>query len=268
VQDVSLPRLHNPLPAGGGGGGAIGGGGGGAGGLIHVPSYSVTPGVSYSVTVGAGGEGRAGSFPTPFVLDHGGNGQDSTFGSSAADTLRAAGGAGGISVFAAGFTSGGSGGGLAPCRTDPCAQSAYTLGQGFPGGAAVYDDTQIGAGGGGGAGEAGGDASAATCRGGAGGRGLPFDIETPGTPKYYAGGGGGNSYTLIDPPGPCLTNYGGVGGEGGGGTGEAGECSGHFGAPCTSVATAGAADTGGGGGGGGDYLPGAAGGSGVVILRY
>ena len=48
--------------AGGGGGGgnsgyAYGGGGGGAGGLIYNPAFSVTPGTSYTVTVGAGGAG-------------------------------------------------------------------------------------------------------------------------------------------------------------------------------------------------------------------
>jgi hypothetical protein len=83
--------------------------------------------------------------------------------------------------------------------------------------------------------------------GGAGGVGISSDIS--GVVTFYGGGGGG---------GGAQNDARGVGGNGGGGTG----------ANAGNAATAGIANTGGGGGGGNDSRVGAAGGSGVVILRY
>jgi hypothetical protein len=245
--ECELACLQTSHAAGGGAGGADFGGGGGAGGLIHVPSYSVTPGVTYTVSVGAGG--------LPVATNTGGNGQDSTFGSSPMNTLTAIGGAGGLSKA---LSSGGSGGGQAPCEDPPCPTSTYTSGQGSPGGAGKQGNISPytivrGTGGGGGAGGAGGDAT--PCAAGAGGPGLPFDIETPGTDKFYAGGGGG---ALITEPYSSSCVHGAAGGSGGGGRGEASDD------PMPGVA-----DTGGGGGGSTDFsVFGGPGGSGVVILRY
>lgn len=99
------------------------------------------------------------------------------------------------------------------------------------------------AGGGGGAGAVGGGGSSTT--GGAGGVGRSNILAT-GSAQFYAGGGGGSG-----------SGAAGAGGNGGGGAGAV-----------TGNPTAGSANTGGGGGGGynGAYA-GAAGGSGIVIIR-
>ncbi|NBP02322.1 MAG: hypothetical protein EBU90_19835, partial [Proteobacteria bacterium] len=65
--------------AGGGGGGFNVGGGGGAGGFRTGTSYAVTPGNTYTVTVGAGGNG-------------GTSGKGSSGSSSVFDTITSAGG--------------------------------------------------------------------------------------------------------------------------------------------------------------------------------
>jgi hypothetical protein len=244
--------IQGLLPAGGGAGGAAhGGGGGGAGGLIHIASYPVQQNQTYTVSVGAGGP--------PIFIRNGANGQDSTFGSSSTDTLRAIGGAGGLTQRDGTVTSGGSAGGQAACDYI-CPTSISTSGQGFPGGNGIAGYfapfNGDGSGGGGGAGGPGGDAT--LCIAGAGGPGLAFDIETPGTDKWYAGGGGG--YAGSDPYSTdCV--YQGAGGIGGGGRGGLDN-------NLNVAAKAGEPDTGGGGGGTAWGSFGGAGGSGVVILRY
>ena len=250
--DAANPRNFNltaveVLVVGGGGGGGTGGGGGGAGGLIYNSNFAVTPGTQLTATVGDGGAGNS---------SWGGNGvagANSVFGS-----LTAAGGGGGI--HRAGATSsgtGGSGGGDA-------GGSGYTLsnataGQGFSGGNSPKNGNTLEepGGGGGGAGGVGQNASTPTASdnatvkatsAGAGGPGLGFSIS--GTFTYYAGGGGGSNRNGV----------GRSGGLGGGGTGG-------------TSPTAGTPNTGGGGGGTGysGYGGGgtsAAGGSGIVIVRY
>jgi hypothetical protein len=85
--------------AGGGGGGGADGAGGGAGGLIYKEGYSVTPGDTYDITIGAGGAGGSSA---------GYDGENSTFGSIEAW----GGGGGGQSLGAVGpGRPGGSGGG-------------------------------------------------------------------------------------------------------------------------------------------------------------
>lgn len=132
-------------------------------------------------------------------------------------------------------SSGGSGGGGA---SNFAGGSGFS-GQGFAGGqGSVFTVT----GGGGGAGGTGSSAA----NGSAGGPGRASDIS--GVLTYYAGGGGGAN----TPAGP-----GGIGGGGAGGLSN------------STFGTAGTPNTGGGGGGaGGNSRRGAAGGSGIVIIRY
>ena len=239
--------------AGGGGGGSQHGGGGGAGGLIYRGNYTVTPGTSYTVTVGAGGAGGTTSG------NAGTNGSNSVF-----DSLTAIGGGagGGWANGPAGASSvgrsGGSGGGGCLIAVG----GSGTAGQGFAGGTALGGASGAnsallgypnGGAGGGGAGGVGTSLNYGMYASGGGGPGLPFDIT--GTTVWYAGGGSGGSHSPNKPAGPSL---------GGGGTGGLGnEVS------PTGDGGAGTAGTGGGGGGSGAALSvGGAGGSGVVIIRY
>lgn len=236
--------------AGGGGGGGAGntggGSGGGAGGLIYNPAYPVTPGQSYTVTVGAGGAGG-------ISLASAATGNQSQFGS-----LIAAGGGGGVyaEVNWPNATNGksggsGSGGGRVSSGSYPLAGQSVT-GQGNAGGAGGIGG---GSGGGGGAGTQGSNAGRAYGTiadfGGKGGDGLQFNIT--GTATWYAGGGGGGAYTGASA---------GTGGLGGGGSGATGANNGSNGL----------ANTGGGGGGAGGRSSGTGnggnGGSGIVVIKY
>ena len=215
----------------GGGGGADNGGGGGAGGMIYNAAYSVTPGNSYTVTVGSGGRGGSNSSNLPQ------NGRNSVFA-----TLTAVGGGSGSQQGVVAAGNGGSGGGGSYNYTTG---GTATSGQGNAGGTGNYGNggnTYYGAGGGGagGVGYNGGDSR--------GGPGLANSIT--GSLKYYAGGGGGNYFITNNPTWA-------VGGIGGGGSSN------------TGVYTMGQANTGGGGGTrGGNNGYWSTGGSGVVILSY
>lgn len=206
------------LVVAGGGGGAksaantAGGGGGGAGGYTTATGFSLNPGTSYTITVGAGGGSAAAGNNSVFsTITSNGGGAGGTYG----------GGSSGGGTF--GVNAGGGGG------------SGYP----WPGG------------GGGGAGGAGGSGSGATIAGD-GGAGRASSIT--GTAVTRAGGGGGSLAFGSGGSGEDA----GAGGSGGGGKG-AGEGSG---------AVAGTANTGSGGGAGSYYASnGAAGGSGIVILR-
>ncbi|NTW33298.1 MAG: hypothetical protein HGB12_11870, partial [Bacteroidetes bacterium] len=222
--------------AGGGGGAGRHGGGGGAGGLIYNSSFAVTA-QAYATTIGAGGNGS---------VDYATNGSNSVFGS-----LTAIGGARGR-TYGPGDAqaTGGSGGGGAGESPDSQSPNLGTSGQGNNGGQA--SSTYEAGGGGGGAGAAGGNASVKN--GGAGGNGLAYSIS--GTSKYYAGGGGGGA-SGVSPYGTAGAAGLGGGGRGGDGYTDAG-------------VTAGTPNTGGGGGASRTYsnVPGAGGGSGIVIIRY
>ena len=226
--------------AGGGGGGHGGnssntGGGGGAGGLIHTSSATLSSG-SYTVTVGGGGAVNT-------------NGTNSSFNSTTAN----GGGAGGDTGGSDNGNNGGSGGGAGPDGSAGTAQS----GQGFAGGAS---NSRTG-GGGGGAGAVGGTGTDLGL-GHPGGDGVnTYSVwataTSTGDAGYYAGGGGSGT--------PAGTTLGGPGGAGGGGTGgyQGGTTAQRNGQPGTD-------NTGGGGGSaadGTDYVS-AAGGSGIVIIRY
>jgi len=175
---------------GGGGGGAGAGGGGGAGGLIYQTGYSVTPGASLSVTVGAGGPGTANE------AARGTSGGNSVF-----NDLVAIGGGGGGSYHSKSGLLGGSGGGAA----NGGSPGSGTAGQGYGGGSG----NNLLGGGGGGAGAVGGSL------GQPGGIGVAVPIT--GQFVYYAGGGGPGSNRAGYIPGGL-----GGGGRGNSGVGENG----------------------------------------------
>lgn len=175
---------------GGGGGGAGAGGGGGAGGLIYQTGYSVTPGASLSVTVGAGGPGTANE------AARGTSGGNSVF-----NDLVAIGGGGAGSYSHKNGLLGGSGGGAAYGGSP----GSGTAGQGYGGGSG----NNLLGGGGGGAGAVGGSL------GQPGGIGVAVPIT--GQSVYYAGGGGPGSNSAGYIPGGL-----GGGGRGNSGVGENG----------------------------------------------
>ena len=241
------------IAGGGGGARSVSGpaygnaGGGGAGGYRN--SYAtessgansstetpliLTPGVSYSVTIGGGGsKGISGTFPN--------NGSNSIF-----STITSTGGGAGGS-YSSGEYAGKSGGSAGGSTWNSSAQTAGTANQGMAGGRGFAGtETERAGGGGGGAGAVGTNAGANN--GGDGGAGLSSSI----TGSSVARGGGG--------AGGRGTNSGGTGGGGGNANKQNG--------------TDGTSYTGGGGGAGssaeesGGAFDGGNGGSGVVILSY
>ncbi len=195
------PQIYDAeylVVAGGGGAGKPGdnrSGGGGAGGLLTNyggTAISFTGGVTYTVTVGAGGAGG--------TTNTGAQGANSVLSGSDITTITSIGGGGGGGQTP---TTGGSGGG----GGDTEAGAAGTVGQGNAGGNGTPGGVAAG-GGGGGAGAVGGNSSSST--GGAGGNGLANSIT--GSSVTYAGGGGGI----------CENGTGGSGGSGGGGAGTNG----------------------------------------------
>ena len=258
---VGVTSIEVLVVAGGGSGGncqdnsGANGGGGGAGGLIYSSNFTVTPGTSYTVTVGAGGASQT----TAGVW--GNNGSNSVFGS-----LTAIGGGGGGADYTSSpygngdpdrrrARDGGSGGGGG---TNAAVPALGVYGQGNNGGYGQQSSAsgQLFASGGGGAGTPGFNGTYVSH--GRGGDGLYFTISGTGT--WYAGGGGAGGNTTFTTAAP--------GGLGGGGAGAP-----RIGPGVASPATAGTASTGGGGGGGCCNQASAAsasgaGGSGVVIIRY
>jgi len=276
VTNAGTPAGSNSVSylvvAGGGSGGAglssspgdAEGGGGGAGGFregkASTDCYSASPlnaptGLpvsvqGYSITVGAGGADQ------PNYQQGGNPGSSSIFSS-----ITSAGGGGGGSrntppgTGPAVADAGGSGGGAGQADSPTSYPGAgntppVSPPQGNAGGNAAFPSSpsSAGAGGGGGATAAGGNATPGPSVGGPGGAGATTSIS--GSSTAYAGGGGGSG---IGSPSP--------GGIGGGGQATV---------PGVAVRTAGTTNTGGGGGGGGGNpgFDGAAGGSGIVIIRY
>jgi len=242
------------IVGGGGGGGGLGGGGGGGGFReFKAPhqSYPVSPrngstpitvtAQAYSVTIGAGGNGRAYNSVNP------GSGAASTvFGLSSAG-----GGGGGSGVNFPNGGNGGSGGGGnggyagngGNGNTPPVSPS-----QGEPGGNANNPAASGGyqSGGGGGATE-GSNPSVNAGPGVPGRGGQGTDTQITSAPFSYAGGGGGGGCGPAGAASPCGTG-------GAGGTGP-------------TPGSAGATNKGGGGGGTENNTAGN-GGSGIVIIRY
>ena len=225
---------------GGGGGGDVGSiaasGGGGAGGYLS-GSLSIVQGVTYTVTVGAGGSDGAFSASSGTAPTSGSN--------SSLSTITAIGGGygghqGSQTGYGDGAVGGSGGGGASGTTSGANVGSAGTPGQGFAGGNAVSNS----AAGGGGAGAAGGDG--VTGAGGNGGAGKQW-LDG----NYYAGGGGGAARSS--------------GTQGTGGIGGGSSATNSANTPDASPNT---------GGGGGGVTGGTAGnsagngGSGIVIIRY
>ena len=215
---------------------------------LVAPAAQPVTATSYAITVGGGAV--AGGPGTPST-----RGSDSIFHTKTST----GGGAGNYEPLAPGGSGGGwgcsgaGGSGNTGCLSPP---------QGNDAGASGAYNT--GTGGGGGAGAVGGTGGGPVGADGGAGSYIadPFigptapSYGTPGpvcSTRYFAGGGGGAKY-----PGGTA----GAGGVGGGGAGG----------PGSSVGTAGTINTGGGAGGsganGGAAPIGAAGGSGIVIIRY
>jgi hypothetical protein len=230
------------IVGGGGGGNGFGGGGGGAGGFLS-GTKTLSKG-SYTITVGAGGTAGSNSNAT--------NGSNST----ALELTAYGGGLSSNDTFLNGGN-GGSGGGAGTAASSTGVGGYGRVGQGTKGG--DQDNQLERAGGGGGAGSAGQIATANATRAGDGGAGKISTIS--GASVYYAGGGGGGNRSSTGSPAYTVRS-GGNGGVGGGGKGSD---------AATNNPVAGTINTGGGGGGGQGYQtanPGAAGGSGIVIIRY
>lgn len=242
---ISITAVINTttlLVAGGGSGGTgYYGGGGGAGGVLE-SSTTISPGVTYTITVGTGGVG------TTTQTNRGGNGGNSSISGSGFTTITAIGGGGGGSRNNdtangnATGANGGSGGGTSFPPTSVGGRGVYPgsaylsqTRQGYDGAPAPVYGTDYGSGGGGAGGEGKCLSVNSTVDGGVG-----IQSSITGTSTYYGGGGGG-------------AYGGGSGGTGGGGNRN----------------TAGTANTGGGGGGATDNNgQGGNGGSGVVIIKY
>ncbi len=236
------------IVGGGGGGGREMAGGGGGGGVVLLSS--VNSGVNLiSVTVGAGAVEET----DPFSRGKNGNPSSITINSTTYTAIGGGGGAGANSASSgASGASGGGGssgiGGVGQYETD---SDPSTFGNaGGTSGGCGSSGASCG-GGGGGAGSAGSNGTSSG--GGKGGDGYLSNIT--GTNTYYGGGGGGSSQNEV--------LYG-LGGQGGGGRGS------HSIYPY-QYPVAGTNGLGGGGGGCGRSIycsHGAAGGSGVVIVRY
>ena len=234
--------------AGGGGGASTGGGGGGAGGYRTTVGTSggnssseskvtLTRGVQYVITVGAGAPQNSG------IVDNGFSGSNSSISGSGLTSIISIGGGGGSRSTG---INGGSGGG----GSGGFSGGTATISQGFNGGAGTAS-LPIG-GGGGGASAIG--VNATSNSGGNGGNGLGNEIT--GISVTRAGGGGGGNH---------MNSTVGSGGTGGGGTAS------PFGS-ANARGGAGTINTGSGGGGGSGQTGvsfgfGGAGGTGVVIIR-
>jgi len=241
------------LVVGGGASGLAGvGGGGGGGGVIENTGTSLVKGVSYFVSVGAGGatvngnafSGNVGN-NSQFLSIAGGGGYGGGQNSTATQPPTHQG------------SGGGGGGGTNYQSSNQTAGSAGSYGDTNSGGTGVHNGS---GGGGGGASTAGVNASGTVA--GDGGEGNSSSI-TGTSDVYGSGGGGGTSSTTTSNAGDGGTNA----GDGGFNSNQnnAGGIDG----------TVGVANKGGGGGGSGGSLSpnfnwgyGAAGGSGVVIVRW
>ena len=269
----AITTAINLLVVGGGGGGGGGhpsytAGAGGSGGLIYLNNLSVTPGGTYSVTIGGGGEG--GSAGAPGIGEDGG---DTTFVYSPSVNIIGEGGGG------AGYTSGsqrpgGSGGGLSNQYTISHTGGTGTQSTNHPvTGLSDFEETayansppsfssegseqvgsfgnsvttpQINGSGGGGAGSTNQNSGHPQGLGASGGEGLDYNILDGSTAVAFSGGGAAGGLPAAQP-----SIEGGEGDEGGRSGGDPN----------------GLATTNSGGGGGGTYTStGKPGGDGRVVV--
>ena len=268
--------------AGGGQGGTDRGGGGG-GGRVDTGTIS-SPASSYVMKVGAGGNTATGGWGTYVTAD----GDSSTVTSGGSQIIYApgggAGGSNGCAVTVARAGGSGGGGGMA-CNSGRAGGSVIAgtfpaggTGYGYSGGSSLSSSDSYrataGGGGAGGAGGAGACIPTATCPAGAtggsskpnGGAGIANSIT--GTSTYYGAGGGGS---VAVHSGECSGGYYSAG------PGVGGSSIGGNGGSCTNMnGGVGTVNTGSGGGGSGccsgslsgNGNSGAAGGSGIVVVKY
>ena len=273
VSQISTTAAENTVGyqvVGGGGGGKAGGGGAGGfreGRNVPIDNFTASPLVanaptnaitltatSYPITVGAGGAINAVGGVSTFSTITSAGGGEGGCGASDAGGNGGSGGGGGFQCGPAPSPSPTGGGAGGAGNTPPVSPS-----QGSTGGAggSGYYYTGGGGGGAGATGSAGTTASpgGGPTSGGNGGNGVSSSIT--GSSVTRAGGGGGMRWTQN----PGTPGQGGTGG--GGDAGAAG-----------AAGTAGTVNTGGGGGARSDFCgptaaqPAAAGGSGIVIIRY
>jgi hypothetical protein len=237
--------------ASGGRGNVAGAGGGGAGGLrtsygassgggsSNETSIGLTPGETYTITVGAGGSSA------PDTSD-GNNGNDSSLSGTGITTITSTGGGSGSWIVGGLDGNAGGCGGGATTNGPQGYGGSGTANQGFDGGDSFNSPGYTLGGGGGGTAQAGQSVSS-TNYGGDGGDGLAVSIT--GSSVYYAGGGGGGIDDRGGNPNPGTNGSGGLGGG------------------ANALNNTGTANTGGGGSAGKDGGSSNAGGSGIVILR-
>ena len=276
VQNIICDIL---IVGGGGGGGKFGGGGGGGGVLLGV-NLKLNAGNLVSIKVGDGGNGAT----TNDNGVNGINGNDSSITINGIEYIAKGGGGGGtrgVNAIGTSGNAGGSGGGGSHANSAPQGQGGasnkniYANFQSFGNtgglgklGTAAPEPSHAG-GGGGGAGSIGSNAtgSGTGTGGGNGGLGKEFIAyfgSSIGHNGYFAGGGGGNTYSNAGNRG---YGNGGLGSYGGGG--NAG-----FDGTMAYFADNGLPNTGGGGGGAfySTYSynsnSGGKGGSGFIIIRY
>ena len=291
VGDIGTVEYLVVAGGGGGGAGCGGGGGGGAGGFRFYANPTCNPQsgpgaprngpaaipvsvTSYPITVGAGGTG--GTVTGPSCGTCGSNGNNSVF-STITSTAGGGAGSGNQPACVSTGNPGGSGGGNARNRGSAGSGNTPPVSppQGSNGGGNSPAPTSAAAGGGG-AMAVGQNANApggSPQVGGNGGAGAGItgfgsgNGECSSCVQYFSGGGGGATYQGCS----ATPTPNGIGGLGGGGNGA---LSSSLPAPEIAAGTgeAGTANTGGGGGGGsevgGTDLPGANGGSGIVVIRY
>ena len=246
-----LANVQVLVVGGGGSGGSASGGGGGAGGLVCRTGVSLASSTGYVVAVGAGGAKNTVSR---------GNGYPG--GASSIGDITAPGGGGGAGMNLAGVAGGSGGGGSGDGKSG----GAGTADLGYAGGAGgVATGGYAIGGGGGGAGQLGWASGTvgptqteSAFNAGCGGDGLEIGSQILGYEQYFAGGGGGGTAG-----GQTRAGAGGLGGGGRGG----------YDVNNVTYQTSGENGLGGGGGGGaidwgGKDQNGAAGGKGIVIVRY
>ena len=247
---TGVTQIDYLVVAGGGGtsGNDAGCGGGGAGGYRTGTGYSVTPGGTFNVVIGAGGPKDQSTTA--------GNGSNSGFWNVSTSLWSTGGGAGARMAYPSSppGQTGGSGGGGAFGSGGGGGGGSGTPGQGNNGGSGQTPNGGFGVGGGGGgAGAVGQNGGTTSGTGGNGGAGLSSSIT--GTPANYAGGGGGGGDSRLSP------GSAGIGGVGGGGNGSGPNNP-------TGLSMSGNTNTGGGGGGGYGPASFGQGGSGIVIFKY
>ena len=239
---------------GGGGGGSAHAGGGGAGAYYFTNGNPInaTSGVTFSISIGAGGTGAAANLS-------GGSGGDTIIRSNSTQLyrVRGGGGGGGYGNSAGGSGGcGGGGGGYPNAGIGGSSNNALTNGTGFAGGNGINTGTYAG-GGGGGIASVGANASNIPA-GPSGGAALSISMNIFPTTYVVGGGGGGGVWG-----GGGSILAGGVGG----GVGST-IVGGNGGRTTASAATAAVPNTGSGGGGGGESSGlGGAGSSGLCLIR-